>query len=273
MWINKFRHDIEPDLANFRTQISNWAINTHKYHLLIDESVTESMESNTTDDLKILKETLHLAENPLESHFDIIIPKEKNHHSTTTNTLEQYTLLQDPEWRREQAHLYPDIQKLLFCLNQPFKPPIIPQPSSPNPKPILPKRHDSILDIVPLEIARQLTLIEEQLFHKITINEYLYWVKDANRSPNICSYNFWQQSLMNWMKLEILTRFKSKKRERVIRHLIEVMKHLEEMKNYNSVLCIGSVLTSSPISELKKTWEHLKKESVEIDKLISNSED
>jgi hypothetical protein len=74
---------------------------------------------------------------------------------------------------------------------------------------------------------------------------------------------------MTWVKMEIITRFKTKYRERVIKHFIEIMQHLLEMKNFNSVCIIAGVLTSAPISNLKRSWDHLKKETSEIERLYT----
>lgn len=138
---------------------------------------------------------------------------------------------------------------------------------SPSPKSSFPKSTDCILEIQPLELARQLTIIEREHHHKISIQEYL----DVNRSTNISNYCNWQTSFINWITLEIITKFKLKQRVKIIKYMIELMKHLLELKNFNSALNIGKVLTSTPVSHLKRSLHRAERKDIAIQKIIESA--
>jgi len=163
------------------------------------------------------------------------------------------------------------LKKLITLVQQPVK-----QKSNSlaSPKSLTPKKTGTILDIEPLELARQLTLIEELTVSRISLNELMMWSKDSNNnktSPNVHNYNFWQNKLIDWIRLEILLKFKIKRRVKIIRYIVDLIRHLLELKNFNSVIHIGTLLTSTPISNLKKTIDHLKKEFIEVEKLLTTA--
>ena len=65
-----------------------------------------------------------------------------------------------------------------------------------------------LLSFNPLEFARQLTLIEFELFSAISARELLnqYWrVDDENASPSISAYEKWKKSLSNFLISELLS--------------------------------------------------------------------
>jgi len=58
----------------------------------------------------------------------------------------------------------------------------------------------------------------------------------------------------------------------VIRYLLSVIEHLASLNNYSSVACIANILTSSPVTDLKKTLEIIKKgEFSEMEKFLAFS--
>lgn len=102
-----------------------------------------------------------------------------------------------------------------------------------SPPPVLPKKMKKIkfLDISPTEIARQLTLLESQLYNEIRLDECLNkaWQKKATSSedvepaPNIRAMIRHSNQLANWVGELILEQTELKKRVRVIRHFVEVL--------------------------------------------------
>lgn len=99
------------------------------------------------------------------------------------------------------------------------------------PTPLLPKKMKKIklVDINPIEIARQLTLIEFQLYNKIRLDECLNkaWQKKADagareHAPNIRALIHHSNQLANWVGGMILAKDDLKKRVRIIKHFVEV---------------------------------------------------
>jgi len=69
----------------------------------------------------------------------------------------------------------------------------MPQPSVPPPAPIVPKRIE-LLDIDPLELARQLTITESQLYLKIRPSECLQRSKQSKAEYHDGIANFIRRS-------------------------------------------------------------------------------
>jgi len=187
------------------------------------------------------------------------------------STQEQFTLQKDPKWRRGQAALHTDILNVIKLSNDNSNPIKAQQTSITVPaKSVFPKKKDfCIMDVDPSEIARQLTLIEEQYLRKCGSTELLLWINDTKQCPNILIYTHWNKHMETWIKLEILSILKVKLRAKVIKHFIEVVQNLLSLNNINSALSIYKTLTSTPILDLKKTNDLIKKDLSELDKLIA----
>ena len=98
-------------------------------------------------------------------------------------------------------------------------------PAFPPPS-ILPKtsRKLKLLDIDPLELARQLTLLESDLFFKIRQGECLARAKDStpDGTDSIKSVIFTSNKVADWVADSILSKDDSRKRAAVIRMFISV---------------------------------------------------
>jgi son of sevenless-like protein len=101
------------------------------------------------------------------------------------------------------------------------------------PQPLLPKKMKKLklVEINPIEVARQLTLIEYQLYSKIRLDECLNkaWQRKKNvdagereLAPNIRALIQHSNQLANWVGGMILAKDDLKKRVRVIKHFVEV---------------------------------------------------
>jgi len=132
------------------------------------------------------------------------------------------------------------------------------------PKPILPKTPSNGIrltfeDVHVLELARQLTLIEYDLYRKIFPKEFLSlsWQKPDKdiRSPNLLAMirNFNQIS--GWVVTCLVQESNLKKRARMLRDFVKLTAECWKLNNYNAVFALIAGLNSSPIHRLKKTWE------------------
>ncbi|KAJ5066860.1 guanine nucleotide exchange factor [Anaeramoeba ignava] len=144
------------------------------------------------------------------------------------------------------------------------------------PKPILPKSLTSFktLDIHHEELARQLTLIEFDLFCAIEPKECLSegWLKKDKeiRSPNIVKFTKFFNQVGLWAATEILKCEKLRDRVQTITYFIKVEKKCREFHNFNTVQEIIAGLEVSPIYRLKKTWESVPEKIFRIhEQLIS----
>jgi hypothetical protein len=130
-----------------------------------------------------------------------------------------------------------------------------------------PKLEDGIAklkfnDVDPLELARQLTLIEFQYYLSIKPGEFLNqaWMKADKdiRAPNICTMIRWSNHVTKWVISEIVTVKDSlKSRAAVMERIVMLAMHLEKMNNFNGVKEVLAGLLSSSVHRLKKTRENM----------------
>eukprot|EP01125_Pyxidicula_operculata_P005664 TRINITY_DN1986_c0_g1_i1.p1 TRINITY_DN1986_c0_g1~~TRINITY_DN1986_c0_g1_i1.p1 ORF type:complete len:2857 (+),score=968.14 TRINITY_DN1986_c0_g1_i1:65-8635(+) len=171
---------------------------------------------------------------------------------------------------------------------------------------ILSEKPKNILDIHPLELSRQLTLIHANQFIKIKRIEFMkgawYKQQDKNNALPPTSYHSsssessssslssslqashhasnltymieYSNRLSSWITTEILKWPTSKSRAQVISFFINVLQNLESMNNFNGIIQVLSSLHSSTIGKLKKSWELVGKKEREtfdrITELMSN---
>lgn len=117
-----------------------------------------------------------------------------------------------------------------------------------------------LTDLEPLETARQITLIEFELFTAIKPTEFMdqAWMKDDRevRAPNICNMTKWSNHITRWTVTEIVTVKDSvKNRAMIFERFIMLAQHLEKMNNFNGVKEVLAGLQSSAVHRLKRTRE------------------
>ncbi|KAJ3416526.1 hypothetical protein HDV05_001263 [Chytridiales sp. JEL 0842] len=134
-------------------------------------------------------------------------------------------------------------------------------------------------ELDPVEIARQLTLIEFELFASMKPREFLdlAWMKDdkETRAPNITKMIQWSNHVVNWIVSEIVSiRDNVKTRAQTLEKVILVAQNLEKLNNLNGVKEIMAALQSSSVYRLKKTKETIGAKFLRIqddlNKLTSN---
>ncbi|CAI2173196.1 18774_t:CDS:2, partial [Funneliformis geosporum] len=129
------------------------------------------------------------------------------------------------------------------------------------PAPILPKNIKKLkfLDLDPLEIARQLTLIESKLYNKIKPVECLNkaWSKEGedNIAVNIKAMIVNSNQITGWVAESVLNQSEVKRRCLYIKQFVAVADKCKFLNNFNSLTAIISGLNSAPIHRLKRTWE------------------
>jgi son of sevenless-like protein len=139
------------------------------------------------------------------------------------------------------------------------------------PTPILPvklKRPLKLLDIHPLEVARQLTLIEHNLYRTITPCECLRqrWTgKDkATLAPNIIALIDRFNKVSRWCCSEIVREKDLKSRAVILNRFILIASQCRELNNFNGVMEIMAGLQNAAAYRLKKTWNLLPNKTWDI---------
>lgn len=144
-------------------------------------------------------------------------------------------------------------------------------PESPMPNPIISKSqlaalrnwksggpNVSMLDFDPLELARQITLKESNIFCSILPEELLAteWTKrTGSLAVNVRAMSTLSTDLANLVADSILQLEEPKKRAHLIKHWVKIASKCLELNNYDTLMAIICSLNSSTIARLKRTWE------------------
>jgi hypothetical protein len=116
----------------------------------------------------------------------------------------------------------------------------------------------SILDFDPLELARQLTIKEMNIFCSIMPEELLAseWMKKTgSNAVNVRAMSTLSTDLSNLVADTILHYEDAKKRATMIKHWIKIAQKCMELHNYDTLMAIICSLNSSTIMRLEKTWD------------------
>jgi len=130
------------------------------------------------------------------------------------------------------------------------------------PKPLLPKGYKEgvavLLDWSPIELARQLTLMEFKIFRRIQPKEYLNqsWNKTDKlaRAPNICSLIDSFNNTGRLLATSILKLPLTPQRSKMLKKWIAIADQCFQLRNFNTTMGIVSGLTSASIGRLKQSW-------------------
>ncbi|KAL8686901.1 MAG: hypothetical protein Q9218_006779 [Villophora microphyllina] len=118
----------------------------------------------------------------------------------------------------------------------------------------------SILDFDPLELARQFTLKESQIFCSILPEELLAteWTKKtSSMAVNVRAMSRLSTDLANLVADSILQLEDAKKRATIIKQWVKIAKKCLKLENYDSLMAIICSLNSSTILRLKRTWDQI----------------
>ena len=146
-------------------------------------------------------------------------------------------------------------------------------PDAPMPAPVITKhqmnllkqwKHNGgtmcILDFDALELARQFTLKESQIFCSILPEELLAteWTKkSSSMAVNVRAMSRLSTDLANLVADSILQLEDAKKRAAVIKQWVKIAKKCLQLANYDSLMAIICSLNSSTILRLKRTWDQV----------------
>ncbi|KAH8100994.1 ras guanine nucleotide exchange factor domain-containing protein [Cristinia sonorae] len=136
------------------------------------------------------------------------------------------------------------------------------------PTPILPKTRElKVMDIDPLELARQLTLMESSMYKKIRPSECLQRVREPNSDKSkdsIAAVIRLNTRLVNWVVETILSKSDAKKRGQTIKHFVQVADRCRDFQNYSSMFAIVSALNKPEIRRLSRSWEQVSQRTLAL---------
>ncbi|KAG6042135.1 hypothetical protein E4U41_004939 [Claviceps citrina] len=118
----------------------------------------------------------------------------------------------------------------------------------------------TILDLEPVELARQLTIKQMSIFSSIMPEELLasQWMKKGGvDAPNVKAMSALSTDISNMVAETILQYPEIKKRALAIKQWIKVAHQCMKLHNYDGLMAIICSLNSSTINRLRKTWDAL----------------
>ncbi|KAI7874098.1 ras GEF [Lichtheimia hyalospora FSU 10163] len=230
-----------------------------RYNLKVPEDLTEEEEEIWTQKkLKLVRlRVFNVLKNWLELYYNeddhIILEPLEEFTATSIRSSSSFSAdqLEKLIRMRKEDQSQGGLKKMVLTLPDP-------------PEPILPRNRKKLrlMDIDTLEMARQLTIMDFNLYSSIRPVECLdkAWSRDSGDENTHVAVNIrasiaYCNEVTSWVSDEILSQSDIKKRSNVIKHWVQVAEKCRLLNNFNTCMAILSAFDNSSVGRLKRTWE------------------
>jgi son of sevenless-like protein len=133
--------------------------------------------------------------------------------------------------------------------------------STPPPPSIVPKTN-KFEDFDLVEVARQICLVEQEIYAKIHPKEALNqnWNKRREQAPNIIAMIGFFNQLSKWVSTRIVNVAELKPRAKLLKKFVQLLIKLREYNNFDAMQAVLAGLSNSAVYRLKQTWAKVQKE-------------
>ena len=121
-----------------------------------------------------------------------------------------------------------------------------------------------VLDISPIELARQWCLMDHTAFSQVRFRDFLRFAHEPESSESLGRLSSGFNHATSWVAVQILRIDNPKKRARMIAHMISLADELFQLNNYHAFFGVIIGLTQLSIGRLRSTWKQVVKKDLKI---------